>query len=305
MKKFIILIIIVTLSNLCFGQTIDLKGEIKDYKTGEPLPFATIEIFNAKAGTITDKDGKFDFKITPNNINHDSIRFSYVGYRTTQMLIADFLQTSGTIELNENPVMLREIKITPKKTSTLTVGIIDKKPLSPQYANLFGANKGNFIENKKKKEGWIKSVSYYIHPDGNPTTPFRVRIYEVDENKKPGNDILNKSLVVSALGPGWFRVDLSDYNIIFPEEGVFVMMEWINSGDNFYFEKETVIKGKEGNSELVTKKFYGQSLGTVSKKGGIVLWGSNLGNEWVPYNFHNKGKYPNAMIQAEVIYEKD
>jgi len=173
------------------------------------------------------------------------------------------------------------------------------------YANIFGANKGNFIENKQKKKGWIKSVSYYIHTDGNPTTPFRVRVYDIDENKLPGKDILNKNVVVSASKPGWFAVDLSEYNIPFPSEGVFVMMEWINSGDKYYFEKDVTVKGKNGQTEIVKKKYYGQSLGTVSKKGGVVLWGNNLGNEWIPYDFNYKGQYPNAMINSEIIYEKD
>jgi hypothetical protein len=305
MKKIVILIINLTFLKLCFGQGAVLKGEIKDFKTGEYLPYATIEIFNLKTGTITDKDGKFNFNITPINLNHDTICFSYVGYETKKMSIDDFIQSSGIIELNDKPVVLGEITVIPKKYSIIIAGIKNKEPLSPQYANLFGANKGNFIENKQKKKGWIKSVSYYIHSDGYPTTPFRVRVYDIDENKKPGKDILNKNVVVSASNPGWFTVELSEYNIPFPSEGVFVMMEWINSGDKYYFEKDVTVKGKNEQTEVVKKKYYGQSLGTVSEKGGVVLWGNNLGNEWIPYDFNYKGKYPNAMINAEIIYEKD
>jgi hypothetical protein len=59
-------------------------------------------------------------------------------------------------------------------------------------------------------------------------------------------------------------------------------MEWINSGGEFYFEKDLSIKGKDGQTETIKQKFYGQSLGAVSKKGGVVLWGTTLGNEWIP-----------------------
>ena len=305
MKKIVILIINLTFVNFCFGQSIVLKGEIKDFKTGENLPYATIEIFTLKTGTITDKNGIFHFEITPNNLAYDTINFSYVGYETAKMSIAGFIQSEGIIRLKEKSVILGEIKVLPKKYSIVSVGIKDKKPLGMQYANVFSGNKGNFIENSKKEKGWIKSVSYYIYPDGYPTTPFRVRVYDVNENKKPGKDILNKNVVVSASGPGWFTVDLSEYNIPFPGEGVFVMMEWINSGDKYYFEKDVTVKGKNGQPEIVKRKYYGQSLGTVSKKGGVVLWGNNLGNEWIPYDFNYNGKYPNAMINAEIIYEKD
>jgi hypothetical protein len=85
---------------------------------------------------------------------------------------------------------------------------------------------------------------------------------------------------------------------------VFVTMEWINSGDDFYFEKEVAVKGKDGKTETVKRKYYGQSLGTVWQKGGVVMWGGTLGNEWIPYDFSNKGKFMQAMIQAEIIYEE-
>jgi hypothetical protein len=34
------------------------------------------------------------------------------------------------------------------------------------------------------------------------------------------------------------------------------------------------------------------------------MWGSTLGNEWVLYDFNYKGNYVNAMINAEIAYEK-
>ena len=305
MKIILLLIIKLTLCNFCFGQSIDLKGEIKDLKTGEPLPYATVEIYNLKTGTITDKNGIFQFEVTPNNLISDTINFSFVGYETTKMAINDFLKSEKEIKLKGKTIELGEVRVIPKKYSITTVGIRDKSPTSKQYSNIFGTNKGNFIGNKKMKIGWFKSISYYIHQDGFPTSPFRVRIYQVGEHNKPGKDLLNENLVVSAPKAGWIKIDISDYNIPFPKEGAFVTMEWINSGKEFYFEKESIVKDKNGQAKTIQGKYYGQSLGVVSKKGGVVLWGSNLGNEWIPYDFNYKGKYPNAMINAEIVYEKD
>lgn len=305
MKRNLLLIICLLFLNVCFGQNKVLNGEIRDSLSGEPLPYATVEIFDLKTGTITDKDGKFTLQLASDDFNPDNtIRFSYVGYEPAAMTIQNFMESAKIISLHENPVILDEIKVIPGKYSTMIVGVEDMQPQSLQYANVFSGNKGNFIGNRKKKPGWIKSVSYYIQDDGYPTTPFRVRIYGVDEHNKPGKDILNKNVIVSAKRPGWLKVDLSEYNIPFPEEGLFVMMEWINSGDKFYFEKEVRVKGKNGEPEMVKRKYYGQSLGTVSKKGGVIMWGNSLGNEWIPYDFSYKGNYVNAMINAEVIYEQ-
>ena len=304
MKKIVLLLFNLNILTVCIGQEIVLIGKMEDSKTAQPLLYATIEIFSLKTGTITDSDGNFDLRIIPQDINRDTILFSHVGYNKKYMSVNDFIHSGKVIVLEEMPVMLGEINVTPKKYTTLILGVKENQPSSLQYANVFGANKGNFIKNDRQKAGWIKSVSYYIHPDGNSRTPFRVRIYGVDESQTPVQDILNKSVVVSANGPGWVKADLSEYHIPFPEEGVFITMEWINSGVDFYFEKEVAVKGKDGKPETVKRKYYGQSLGTVWKKGEAAMWGGTLGNEWIPYNFSNKGKYINAMIQAEVIYEE-
>ena len=305
MKKLLFSIISLISISLCFGQKVEITGLIIDNNTDQPLPFATIELFSLKTGTVADKNGKFFIEILSDKILLDTITFSYLGYEKVKISINDFLKSGKTIALKEKRVMLEEVKIFPKKYTTVVLGIRDKKPRSMQYANASTANKGNFIENKKKENGWINSVSFYIHPDGQPTTPFRIRIYEIGENEKPGKDLLNENLVVSAKKSGWFTIDISDFNVSFPKEGAFVMMEWINSGEDFFFEKDVSLKGKDGQRETVRRKYYGQSLGVVSKKEGVVLWGTTLGNEWMPYPFSSKGRYPNAMINVEILYEKD
>lgn len=303
MKKTLLLIISLIAINISFGQKVKLTGMILDSNTNLPLPYATIELYSLKTGTIADKNGKFILEIASSDIESDTINFSYLGYKKVKISIKDYLKSEQTIVLKENFVELEEVKVTPKKFTTAILGIKDKKSDRMQYANVYNAKKGNFIENMKKEFGWIKSVSYYIHPDGHPTTPFRIRIYEVDINKKPGKDILNENIVVSAEKAGWFTIDISDYNVCFPKEGAYVMMEWINSGEEFYFEKDVSIKGKDGQPETVKRNYYGQSLGVVSKKGGVVLWGTTLGNDWIPYDYNYKRRYPNAMINAEIIYE--
>ena len=305
MKKLLFLIICLVAINLCFGQKVELIGTLIDSNTNQSLPFATIELFSLKTGTVADKNGNFIIEITSNDITLDTINFSYLGYEKVKMSINDFLKSERIIALKEKMIVIEEVKIIPKKHTTAILGITDKEPRSMQYANVFTANKGIFIENKKKEIGWIKSVSYYIHPDGNPTAPFRIRIYEMCEHGKPGKDLLNENIIVSANKSGWFNIDISDYQISFPKKGAFVMMEWINSGEEFYFETDISIKGNDGQREIVKRKYYGQSLGVVSKKGGVGLWASTVGNEWMPYDFNHRGRYSHAMINAEILYEKD
>lgn len=304
MKKPIFLIITLILFNYCFGQTYKLLGKIIDSNTNDPLPYATIEIFSLKTGTISERDGKFSMAVASKDAKSDSVEFSYLGYEKMKLCLAEIIDAEQVIILKEKPILLEEVKILPKEYYSEIVGIRDKEPSRGQYTGAFGANKGNFLENKNKQAGWIKSVNFFLHKDGYPSCPFRIRIYKVGENHKPAEDLLNENLVVSAEKSGWFRIDVANYNIPFPKEGVFIMMEWINSGEAFFFEKEVTFKRKNERTEKVKRKYYGQSLGTVKKKGGVFMWGNTLGNEWIPYDFNRKGYNINAMINAEIAYEK-
>jgi hypothetical protein len=161
------------------------------------------------------------------------------------------------------------------------------------------------MENKKKQIGWIKSVGFFIDAEGHPETPFRVRIYDLNKEKKcPGHDILNENLIVSANKSGWFTVDMTKYNLQFPLDGVFVMMEWINSGDNYFYEKKMPAKSGNGETVMVTRTFYGQAIGSVLKQPEMITWGLTLGNDWIPDTLYYKG-YINAMIKAEIAFAVD
>ena len=56
-----------------------ITGIIIDEETFEPLPFATIGLKNKGKGTVTNNNGEFGLKITPDLFN-DTLSVSYLGY---------------------------------------------------------------------------------------------------------------------------------------------------------------------------------------------------------------------------------
>jgi hypothetical protein len=303
MKKYFLLLFLLLTAGYSFGQTVLLKGRVLDAETNEPLQFATIEIHSLHTGTIANEDGVFELAVDSQNHNLDTIEFSYLGYAKTRLSMADFLTSKDNILfLKPSHVSLGEVVVMPKKYKTVVLGIQDNKPESKQISNVFNSKIGNYIANDKNKMGWIKSVSYYMDAEGHPETPFRVRIYDLNKEKNcPGNDILNENLVVSAGKSGWFTIDLTKYNIQFSIDGVFVMMEWINSGDQYFYEKEMPKKNEKGETVREIRKFYGQTIGSVLRQPNMITWGLTLGNDWIPYKPYYKG-YINAMIRAEIAY---
>ena len=73
-----ILMVVVSLFSLT-SYASEIRGQVADSHTGEPLAFVHVLIENSRRGTMTDIDGYFSIELQP----HDSLlRLSYVGYYT-------------------------------------------------------------------------------------------------------------------------------------------------------------------------------------------------------------------------------
>lgn len=59
MKKirFFLTVLAVMVSSLAFAQNLTVTGTVKDASTGEPVPFAAIQIKGTATGGMTDADG--------------------------------------------------------------------------------------------------------------------------------------------------------------------------------------------------------------------------------------------------------
>ena len=79
MKKYKVLVILAALAAPLFAQyDAHLTGHVLDEKTGEHLPYVSIQVKGTNIGTVTDESGHYLLKDLP--IGHQTIVFSYVGY---------------------------------------------------------------------------------------------------------------------------------------------------------------------------------------------------------------------------------
>ena len=298
---FILASIFLSVGNSSFGQETLFEGKVIDQRTKQPIIYATIEIKTQKIGTYTDSTG--DFSILYENLN-DTLECNSLGYEMQKNSIRDLNNSTSIIELEPHIFELKEVVVLPKKVRTMRLGTTSKKPWKFQIANVFGGQYGTYIKNEYKKTGKVKAVSFYIAKIGFPDAPFRIRIYAKDQiNECPGKDLLNESVIVSnTKGEGWFTVDISDYGIIFPVDGMYVMMEWVYSGDQYYYDYEHEIKTKDGKSKTRTYHVYGLSLGNVWKQPDEGYWCKGLGDTWNIMNDYYKG-YVDVMINADIEFQ--
>lgn len=91
---------------LLWGQNRNIKGQIVDAKSNEPLIGVNITVEGTSNGTISDVDGHFTLTATPDAV----LKISYIGYREILLKVAD-LKKDAIIFLEEDSKQLEEVVV--------------------------------------------------------------------------------------------------------------------------------------------------------------------------------------------------
>ncbi|UOQ73758.1 carboxypeptidase-like regulatory domain-containing protein [Hymenobacter cellulosilyticus] len=281
---------------LGFAQENKISGRIVDQKTKEPIPFASIGLKEEQSGALTNEYGFFQMAM-PDKAQ-DSLVVLALGYFRKAILVKKGANLQDLIiEVPKRVIELKEVTVKGGKVKDLSLGSKGSTPGEGMIQGLPGQQYAFFVKNEKgKKLGNVRSVSFYIGENGFPREPFRVRLYKADGNyNSPNTDILTDNVVVSApKGGEWYTIDLNSYNIPAPEEGFFVAMEWIVSGDKFYT-----------TNFMDSYTPYGQIMRPTFEFKESRTWTYSIGKGWSLITLANNGMRYNAMIKAEVDMIKD
>lgn len=79
LMKTLLTSLVILLSQIALGQSVELYGSVRDAKTGEALIGVNVLIEGTTRGTVTDVDGNFILELEPGSY---SITSSYLGYET-------------------------------------------------------------------------------------------------------------------------------------------------------------------------------------------------------------------------------
>lgn len=111
--KYLVTLILLTLTVQIKAQSFTAK--VQDESTGEPIPFATIQLSN-NSGTITNDEGVFAIEVAS---GLDSIYISSMGYEKVGILVKNVTDTIiklpvkvnelGNLYLTDNPLEIKEI----------------------------------------------------------------------------------------------------------------------------------------------------------------------------------------------------
>jgi CarboxypepD_reg-like domain len=87
-----------------------ITGRIVDDETHEPLPFATIALKNRGKGTVTNNNGDFGMKISP-DLFKDTLSVSYLGYMGREIPVKKAFGNNLTISMKREFISIPEIII--------------------------------------------------------------------------------------------------------------------------------------------------------------------------------------------------
>jgi hypothetical protein len=267
-KKLGIIIGLLTTIN-AFSQTIQVINAISGLGVG----FVNVNYLNQNQtakNVIADENGFFELDMT----NLDAITISCVGYEN-KTVVPSFI--NKTITIKPVTYQLSEVVISPRD-SLRTIGYLNNR-VSSQTISLINMGLQVLFIEKPLEDVVIQSFLFRVKRVKKNTT-YRLHLYKNKSNNnkdEPGEELLrdNKIYQLSRNDIGLISVDLSEYNIVIPKEGIYIGIEgYSKESQNQTIEKEELRK---------KNMFY---LETVLCKDS-VYWhfnGYSAFNRWVDFN---------------------
>lgn len=226
----------------CSGQQ-SYKGILLDSITRQPVEFANIGVIGKGIGTVTDEKGAYALTI-PDSLGGEKIKISMIGYRAKTYPVKIFKELQQVL-VSQSNITLNEVLVSAKKTKVKIAGNDTKtKLVSAGYMkNNLGAEIAVKL-NIKHPKTQIRTFMVNINANSINKLPlFRLNIYTVGEKGAPGENILQKNIIIEPKEmTGLITFDLKPYQV-YVDSDVFIAIEWIRDlGDvkGLYFSTKLI-----------------------------------------------------------------
>ena len=235
---------------LVFSQQQVAKGVVKDKDTNSPVPYVNISILESRVGTSSNDDGSYSLNINKEDVDKN-VHLSSLGYKDTTLTVTSFTKLK-TIYLQPLAEELDEVVITEKfEEEFMVIKPFQKKDLYGGFGNgkrpwqigLYFPYDSLYDDTK-----YINTVKVRISKgfsSRRKASKFRVRLYSISQDSLPGQDLISESIIVTTTKKQKeVEVDLSTYNIVFPNNGLFVVLEGLAIPFNEYKWNYTMTDSK-------------------------------------------------------------
>ena len=230
-----------------FSLSAQIKGVVKDSISGKPIPYVNIWVQNENIGSTSEDNGTFFINTTENG---KKLIFSTLGYEKKIINASE----ASIVHLKPAAYSLDEVVIS-KSIGTKTVEIGKYKNVMYQ-----AFDNGPKIDTKffpylpsYKKTKYLKQVSIYTDSRIEEAI-IKIHFYQVDSNGYPSEELLDKDFVVTVKkGTRINRFDVTDFNLKFPKNGLFVGFEKLMIEKN---KTEKTVTDSNTNITQIQKTYF-------------------------------------------------
>ncbi len=274
-----------------------INATVIDSKTKEKIPYVNIWNENGKWGTSANENGEF------NLIKFDSSTnfiFSAIGYKTAKY---KYNSISTVVELIQESKELKEVVVRSRK-NTIEYQFGNFKKAEVKHSWVTGGGPlilANHFPHKEtyNKTPFLKNIGILTISDVK-NAKFNIRLYESTEGGEPGSLIYENNIIGNAKkGKNITEIDISNLNILFPQNGLFIAYEFLITESNKYEYVYTIKDSSEKNKAID----YEPNVGTVPCDFKERMWSYKNGT-WAQGDFkfletknENKGKFHQLAIQ--------
>ena len=217
---------------ISFISTAQITAIIKNPTDQKPIPYVNIWVENENIGVTADENGMFTIAAPANS----KLVFNALGYDDKTM---EASKIEGIVYLIPKVFELKEVVVSSaKKTIENKVGIFISKGINSYYGSSDNSPYlvARYFPNDENtlKTPFIKSIIPFCNSDIKDAK-FKVRIFEADNNREPKDEMINQEIIVSVRkGKSKPIIDMTKYNLKFPENGLYVGFEFMRIESNKY-----------------------------------------------------------------------
>jgi hypothetical protein len=282
MKKTFTILLFCLISLISNAQ---ITAIVKNPTDQKPIPYVNIWVENENIGVTADENGKFTIAAPPNS----NLIFNALGYdnKTTEASKID-----GVVYLIPKVFVLGEVVVSSaKKSIENKVGTFKSGGINSFYAGSdnYPYMVARFFPNDKYtiETPFIKSIMPFCKSDIK-NAKFKLRIFEAQKDGYPGNEIINENIIVTVKkGASKPVVDLSKFNLSFPEYGLIVGLEYMQMESN----KHSYTFTWNGSNKKQTGISLEPAFGTIEgKKDENDTWRLTKGNWYKTTWFTKQGQ---------------
>jgi len=125
---------------------------------------------------------------------------------------------------------------------------------------------------------------------------FKINVYSKSQDGSPGMPLLNKNIIVEAdKGKELTKIDLSDYHLLFPKDGLFIAIEWLIVPEN-KFEYSFKIQDSKRKQTGIS---YEPAIGSIKNKVNDT-WIYTKGKWREMQGPPNKNEFQSLAIKVEL-----